>query len=127
MSRRADHAVMLDGRDAAMLWTAAQLDELRIRSRSNPALYELLRQIYDAALAWHTSVNGSKAQIKAELRDPGSKEFATVKELARRIGKTPRTVRNDITSGLLKATKKGHEWVITTEAATAYIAGRQAA
>jgi hypothetical protein len=127
MSRRADHVVVLDGRDAAMLWAAADLNDLRIRSRSNPALYGLLHDIYSAGLAWHSSVNGSKQQISEEIRDPEDREFATVKEVARRIGRTPRTVRNDITNGLLKATKNGHEWVIKTEAATAYIAGRQPA
>lgn len=124
MSRRVEHAVVLDGREAAMLWTAADLDDLRIRSRSNPALYQLLWDIYTAGLAWHTSVNGSKERISAEIREPKDTQFTTVKEIAKRIGKTPRTVRNDITKGLLKATRSDKEWIATPEAAEAYIAGR---
>lgn len=124
MTRRVENAVILDGREAAMLWQAADLNDLRIRARSNESLYGLLVDIYKAGLTWHASANGSKTQISEEIRDPESRKFATVKEVARRIGKTPRTVRNDITNGLLRATKSGHEWVITTEAATAYIAGR---
>lgn len=125
MSRRAEHVVILDGRDAAMLWMAGNLDDLRIRSRPNAALYALLHDIYSAGLAWHVSVNGSKQQISAEIEEPGSKQFVTVKEIARRIGMNPRTVRNDITKGLLKATKTDREWITTPEAAEAYIAGRE--
>ena len=125
MSRRVEHAIVLDGREAAMLWMAADLNDLRIRSRSNPALYDLLHDIYSAGLAWHVSVNGSKQQISEEIEEPGSREFVTVKEIARRVGKTPRTVRNDITKGLLKATKTDREWIATSEAAEAYIASRR--
>lgn len=125
MSRRADHVVILDGREAAMLWMAGDLDDLRIRSRSNPALYALLHDIYSTGLAWHISANGSKQQISEEIEEPGSREFVTVKEIARRVGKTPRTVRNDITKGLLKSTKSDREWIATSEAAEAYIAGRK--
>ena len=124
MGRRADHVVILGGRDAAMLWMAADLDDLRIRSRSNDALYGLLHDIYSAGLAWHSSVNGSKEQINAEIEDPGTTEFTTVTEIAKRVGKTPRTVRNDITKGLLKATRTEREWIVTPETAEAYIAGR---
>jgi hypothetical protein len=125
VSRRVEHAIVLDGREAAMLWMAADLNDLRIRSRSNPALYGLLHDIYSAGLAWHVSVNGSKQQISAEIEEPGSKQFVTVKQIAKRIGMNPRTVRNDIAKGLLKATKTDKEWITTPEAAEAYIAGRE--
>lgn len=124
MSRRADHVVILEGRDAAMLWMAADLNELRIRSRSNSALYGVLHDLYTAGLAWHTSASGSKEQISEEIREPGTAEFMTVAEIAKRVGKTPRTVRNDITKGLLKATRTERAWIATPEAAEAYIAGR---
>lgn len=104
---------------------AADLNELRIRSRSNPALYALLHDIYSAGLAWHVSVNGSKQPISEEIAEPGSAQFLTVKEIARRVGKTPRTVRNDIAKELLKATRSDKEWIVTPEAAEAYIAGRE--
>lgn len=125
MTRRADHVVVLDGRDAAMLWMAADLNDLRIRSRANPGLYGLLHDIYSAGLAWHSSANGSKQQISEEISEPEYRQFVTVKEIARRVKKTPRTVRNDITRGLLKAMKSDKEWITTPEAAEAYIAGRE--
>lgn len=50
----------------------------------------------------------------------------TVEAVARQAGITPRAVRNHIEAGLLDAQKINRVWIIPTNAAKQYIAGRNA-
>lgn len=127
MTRRVDHALILTGQEAAILWHAADLNELRVRSRSNPALYSLLVDLYKTALSSAPSDTGSKKPVKREIDETENTEFLTVTEVAKRAGVTSRTIRNDIGRELIRATRIGREWVITRPAAEAYIAGRRPA
>lgn len=129
MTRHVENAVILNGADCALLYSAARLHELRNRSRVGAdRLYALLTDISAAAVMHATSVDGKNARNAAEDVEAGSnEEVTTVAEVARRAGITPRAVRNHISNGLLPATLAGRTWIITNEAADQYIEGRTAA
>lgn len=127
MTRRVENAVILTGADAALLYEAARLRELRISARGkSDRLYSLLTDITAAAFAHQASAEGIKPQAPTENSETKSAGIVTVGQVARRAGITPRTVRNHITDGLLEATQQGRIWIITTQAAEQYLAGRQA-
>ena len=129
MTRRVVNAVILTGADCALLYSAARLHELRNRSRVGAdRLYALLTDISAAAVMHTSSVDGKNPRQSAEADDAESnEEVTTVADVARRAGITPRTVRNHISNGLLRATLAGRTWIITNEAANQYIEGRTAA
>lgn len=128
MTRRVTNAVILTGSDCALLYEAARLRELRVAARpSSDRLYSLLTDITVAAFDHMDSLNGKKPEVTAEKDEAGDTGIVTAKEVARRAGVTPRTVRNHIERGLLAATQQGRTWVITTAAANQYIEGRKAA
>lgn len=128
MSRRLQNVVILTGSDCALLYEAARLRELRVAARgSSDRLYSLLTDITAAAFDYRDSLNGKKPEVKRENEEAGDMGIVTAKEVARRAGVTPRTVRNHIALGLLAATQQGRTWVITTESANQYIEGRKAA
>lgn len=125
MTRLIENAVILTAREAAMLWQAARLSDLRVRARTNPSLYALLVDIYRAALTSKPSTTGTKQPVKREIPETDSSGFLTVTEVAKKVGVTPRTVRNDIHKELINAHRVGREWVFTLDAADAYIASRK--
>lgn len=119
--------MILTGADAALIYQAAHLRELRIAARGkSDRLYSLLTDITAAAFAHQSSVEGTKPQDSTETRETESAGIVTVGYVARRAGITPRAVRNHITEGLLEAQQQGRIWIITTQAAEQYLAGRQA-
>lgn len=128
MTRRVQNAVILTGADAALLYSAANLRALRISARGkSDRLYSLLTDITQAAFAHASSVDGSERGISAEPDESGTAAIVTVERVARQAGITPRAVRNHIRLGLLEAQKVNRVWVVTSQAAEQYIAGRKAA
>ena len=124
-ARRFENVIILDGRSAAILWQAAHLDDLRVQARGrNDELYHVLLEVYQAALHWRTSLDGIQ-QEKAEETGERSR-WTTPQALARKLGVTPRTIRNDIGRRLLPAVKQGRVWVIESSEAETYIAARAA-
>ena len=128
MTRRVENAVILTGADAALIYQAANLRELRIsaRGKSN-RLYALLTDITMAAFTHASSLDGTKPQNSTENHETESAGIVTVGYVARQAGITPRAVRNHIGLGLLEATQQGRIWIITQTAADQYIAGRKPA
>lgn len=125
MTRRVQNAVILTGADAALLYEAAKLRDLRVSARGkSDRLYALLTDITEAAFAHRTSVDGRKPQMSAEVGEAREMEITTVEQVAKRTGITPRAVRNHIKEGLLNATMINRTWVIAPAAAEQYIAGR---
>lgn len=128
MTRRVENALLLSGADCALLYQAARLRDLRVQARgSSERLYGLLTDITTAAFAHADSLRGTRATEQTEPDDAESTGIVTVANIARRAGLTPRAVRNHIGRGLLHAEQQGRTWIITTEAAEQYIAGRKTA
>jgi hypothetical protein len=115
-----DHVVVLEGRDCAVLWRAAGLNELRIKARGqNDDLYRTLVKIYETALQYRDSVNGKLQEPTAETA--GDWLWWNTQELAARAGRTPRTIRNHIRSGYIQADLRGREWIISIEEGQKYL------
>lgn len=127
MSVRTEGSVcILTAQDAAILWQIAELNDVRIRFRSESRAYSILVDIYRTALtATDNSPNGNSDAAKAEPRKATSDAVLTVKEVADMAGITPRAVRNHITARILPAAQMGREWIITRREADTYIAGRK--
>jgi hypothetical protein len=125
MTRRVENAVILTGADAALLYSAANLRELRVAARGkSERLYALLTEITETAFAHPASVGGRERGSSTEPGESGTTEILTVQQVARRARITPRAVRNHIGLGLLEAQQQGRIWIITTQAAEQYLAGR---
>jgi len=117
---RFSNVVILDGRDCAVLWQAADLNALRIRARGqNDDLYRNLVKIYETALEYRDSVNGKTQKPTSE--NEGDWLWWSTAELAARAGCTPRTIRNHIRSGYIQADQHGREWVISIEEGQKYL------
>ena len=117
---RYSNAVVLDGRNCAVLWQAADLNALRIRARGqDDDLYQMLVKIYETALEYRDSVSGKGQQRAAESE--GDWLWWSTAELAARAGCTPRTIRNHIRSGYIQATLRGREWIIRVEEGQKYL------
>ena len=115
-----DHIVVLSGRDCAVLWRAANLNELRIKARGqDDDLYRSLVKIYENALEYRASVAGKNQQPAAETA--GDWLWWNTQELAARAGCTPRTIRNHIRSGYIQADQRGREWIISIEEGQKYL------
>lgn len=128
MTRRVENAVILTGADAALLYSAANLRELRVAARGkSERLHALLTDIRATAFAHVASVEGTERENTTETDDSGSRELISVAQVARRARITPRAVRNHIRAGLLEATQQGRIWIIQAQAAEQYIAGRKSA
>ncbi|WP_141651220.1 hypothetical protein [Microbacterium sp. 3J1] len=128
MSRRLENALVLTGGDALLLYQAAHLRELRVKARGrSERLYELLTDITKTALSHSDSVDGKVPRETTERDESQDMEIVNVGQLARRAGVTPRTIRNHILLGLIKAEKANRTWLISAQDADQYISGRQAA
>ena len=115
-----DHVVVLDGRDCAVLWRAANLNELRIRTRGqNDDLYRTLVKVYENALHYRDSVSGKADEHAGETA--GDWLWWNTGELAARAGVTPRTIRNHIRRGWIQAEPRGREWTISVEEGNKYL------
>jgi hypothetical protein len=115
-----DHVVVLSGRDCAVLWRAANLNELRIKARGqDDDLYRTLVTVYENALVYRDSVSGKAERPPAE--SAGDWLWWNTQELAARAGCTPRTIRNHIRSGYIQADLRGREWVISVEEGQKYL------
>jgi hypothetical protein len=115
-----DHVVILDGRDCAVLWRAAGLNELRIKARGqNDDLYRTLLKVYENALKYRDSVTGTPNGHTTETT--GDWLWWNTSELAARAGCTPRTIRNHIQRGLINADQRGREWIVTVEEGKKYL------
>lgn len=127
MTRRVENAVILTGSDCALLYEAARLRDLRVKARgASDRLYALLTDITAATFAHQASAKGTKPQVSTETSESRRAEIVTVEAVARQAGITPRAVRNHIEAGLLDAQKINRVWIIPTNAAKQYIAGRNA-
>lgn len=128
MSRRVENAVILDGPAAAMLSHAANLDELRkaVRGRDD-RLYSLLTDIAITSAAWRGSVRGNQTVTSTEPDEARREPWSTPADIARQIGVHPRTIRNDIKRGILRAHLNGRIWTIEPDDATAYLESRKPA
>lgn len=113
--------LVLSSTECRMLWQAANLDDLRVRSRSSEKLYALLLSVYKTGL---TSGLGQVNPDQADIPHTESTAM-TLEVIARRVGVTPRTVRRDIAAGRLHAEKRGGVWIATTDAADTYIESRK--
>ena len=119
-AQRFSNVVVLDGRDCAILWQAADLNALRIRARGqNDDLYRSLVRIYETALEYRDSVSGKGQQPATEAARDWL--WWSTAELAARAGRTPRTIRNHIRSGYIQATLRGREWIISVEEGQKYL------
>lgn len=103
-----------------MLWQNAQLNELRLRHRSgNTKLYDLLVDVYKLSLQRSiNAIHGNEARQNAASEE---REYWTVRQLATATGRAERTIRLDIASNTLPATKSANAWLITNTAARTYI------
>ena len=113
--------IVLTAGDARMLWQAARLNELRLKHRSGDShLYQLLVQIYEVGLLeLRTAGAGNEPRQSAASEE---RSHWTVKQLAKATGRAERTVRLDIESNTLPATKAGGAWIVPAEEALTYIA-----
>ncbi|MFK4789854.1 helix-turn-helix domain-containing protein [Microbacterium sp. ZW T5_56] len=128
MTRRIANAVILDGPAAAMLSQAANLDQLRINARGkSERLYQLLMDIQLTRMAYLSTSAGQSPEETPETRKPEIAGYVTTKTLAKRAGVDPHTIRNHINSNLLQAQKHDRAWLIRTEDAEQYLAGRRPA
>lgn len=127
MSRRVDGAAcILTAEDAAILWQAAKLDDVRIRFRDDKRIHTVLADIWVTALSLHTNADsGNNNPVKTAIREHVSKEVVTVTDIAKHSGIPARTIRSHIKRELLPATQVGREWTITSRDAKAYIAGQK--
>lgn len=117
---RLDHVVVLDGRDCALLWRAADLNELRLRTRGQDAdLYRTLVTIYENALRYRDSVSGKDEAHATETA--GDWLWWNTADLAARAGRTPRTIVNHIKRGWIQADKRGREYIISVEEGKKYL------
>lgn len=116
--------LILEGRDAAILWQVGRLDDARRQARGrDEEAYSVLLAVHEAALGWRASVQGKPATSTMERRKPS--QWVTPSDVARQLNVTPRTIRNDIAGGILPATKKDRVWVIDAPDAVTYIAARR--
>lgn len=116
--------LILEGRDAAILWQIGRLDDVRRQARGrNEEAYAVLLAVHEAALGWRSSVQGKLASPTAERRKPS--QWVTPNDVARQLNVTPRTIRNDIAGGILPATKRDRVWIIDAPDAVTYIAARR--
>lgn len=115
--------LVLTPSECRMLWQAAQLDALRIRSRSDEKLYSVLASLYKCGL---TPAAGQQRADQTDIRDTQSAGI-TADQLAKNVGVNVRTIRRDIATNRLPATKTGGIWLITPDAAHTYIETRRSA
>ena len=114
------NVIVLDGRDCAVLWQAADLNALRIKARGqNDELYRNLVKIYETALEYRDSVSGKGQKHTTESERDWL--WWSTGELAARAGCTPRTIRNHIRSGYIQANQRGREWIISVEEGQKYL------
>jgi hypothetical protein len=114
------NVVVLDGRDCAMLWRAADLNDLRINVRGqNDELYRTLVKVYENALKYRDSVSGKADERSGE--SAGDWLWWNTSELAARAGCTPRTIRNHIRRGWIQADQRGREWIVSVEEGKKYL------
>ena len=115
-------SVILTPAEARMLYQAARIGELRRRHRvGSSALYDLLTDISVAAFT-EDAARGNEPRQSAASEERGT---WTVRHLASYTGRAPRTIRLDIETGALPATKNGNLWTIGLEDAKAYISIRR--
>ncbi|MDQ1130243.1 hypothetical protein [Microbacterium sp. SORGH_AS_0888] len=105
-----------------MLLQLTNLSEVRKRLRGDDSpAYRLLHDI--TVLAYSAdAANGT------EPRHPAASEEAdgwTVRKLARATGRAERTIRKDISDGILPATKWGNTWLINPNEAHTYVQSRR--
>ena len=113
--------VILTAHDAAILYQAAGISDLRTRYRvGDSRIYKILNDISQAAFL-HADP-GNEPRQEAASEEPG---MWTVQRIAKAARLAPRTVRLDIERGTLPAQRPGHAWVIDPNEAATYIAARR--
>jgi hypothetical protein len=111
-------SLFLTATEVQMLYRAARIGELRNHYRiGDPAIYRLLQDISRAAFSDADDGNLTRQTTASEERS-----HWTVQQIAKKTGRAARTIRLDIETGLLPATKPGTTWIITNADAHTYIA-----
>ncbi len=119
MSRQIEPgSIVLSQTDVRILYQVAHIRELRQRHRSGSTrIYELLTDITVAAFR-------DVADPGNEPRQPAAteeREWWTTEQLARSSRRAARTIRHDIATGALPATKTPGGWFIRAEHAHNYL------
>lgn len=116
MSRQIEPgSIVLSQTDVQILYQVAHLRELRQRHRSgSPRIYELLTDLTVAAFA---DPGNEPRQVTATEE----REWWTTEQLARPSRRAARTIRHDIATGTLPATRTPGGWLIRAEHAHTYI------
>lgn len=119
-------AIILSGKDCAILNQAANLKQLRIHARGRDEhLYQLLRRIYETELKWKDSATGKQQIPEPEIHKTSN--WFTPQHLAKTIGVSDRTIRNDINANRLPAQKIQGRWMIHEQDLETYLNARKAA
>ncbi|WP_426325698.1 hypothetical protein [Microbacterium sp. E-13] len=112
--------VELDTEDLQVLWSRANLEALRVRTRSDERLQRVLKLVYMGAAGVATL--GQVSTDTSATREAGTNW--TVTEIAREAGVSPRTVRREIERGFLSADATSAGWIIGPEEADLYFRAR---
>jgi hypothetical protein len=116
--------LILTQQDAAILVAKSNISQVRSSLRGrDEAAYQVFRTVWETALSYRDSVEGKVAALPKEKRQAYSR--ITTDDLAKQVGVTARTIRNDIASGVLPALKKQRVWTISTVDAELYLAARR--
>lgn len=111
--------VILTVADSRILWQGARLNDLRVKHRGDPRLYDVLLNIYKGTLL-EDSVNGSDPR---QIAETGESDYWNTKQLAKAAGVSERTIRNhcaDKTLPAIHAHQNG-PWLIPHDEAITYI------
>lgn len=113
-------SIVLTPAEARMLYQPCRIRELRSKVRTgDTALYDLLTELSICAYT-------ANAEVGIDPRHPAAseeREWWTTENLARGSGRAGRTIRKDIATGDLRATRTTNGWLIRASDAQAYIEG----
>jgi hypothetical protein len=115
-------SIVLTPAEAWLLYQAARLGEVRTRYRvGENRTYQLLTEISICAFSSPVAADGNEPRQTTASEERG---MWTVNQIAQATGRAPRTIRHDIETQLLPATKTGNTWAISNRDARTYIEGR---
>ncbi|MFV9424932.1 helix-turn-helix domain-containing protein [Microbacterium sp. S1037] len=111
--------VILTPKDARMLWQIAKLNELRIKHRSDPYVYDVLHTIYKGTLL-EPAERGNETRQTAATEE---RDYWTTRQVAKAAGVSERTVRSHCADKTLPAehTRNNGPWLIPKDQALTYI------
>lgn len=108
--------------EMAIIWHSTNMAQVRNEHRrGDDRLFQILTEFAEGAFS-AMSVPGHEPQT---IPDNEERSQWTVQQLARATNRTTRTITRDIENNKVEAERPGHSWVITDDAARAYIAGHR--